>query len=64
MDNLLTWAVWIAAAAVGAAPGVAIFRAPTIARLLRRLLSARPVVAPKLERKLEPRHQEPAGAPG
>jgi hypothetical protein len=63
MDNLPTWALWIITAAVGISPGLAILSAPSIARLLRRLLSARPVVAPKLEREREPRHQEPASAP-
>ena len=41
MDNLPAWAVWIAALAVGVAPGLAILRAPRIARLFYRLLWAR-----------------------
>jgi hypothetical protein len=50
MDNLPTWAVWIAAVAVGISPGLAILSTPTIARLLHRFLWPRPEVAPKPER--------------
>ena len=45
MDNLPTWAVWIAAPAVGVALGLAILWALRIARLLYGLLSPRPSVA-------------------
>jgi hypothetical protein len=45
MDNLPTWAVWIAAPAVGVALGLAILWALRIARLLYGLLSPRPRVA-------------------
>jgi hypothetical protein len=55
MDNLPTWAVWIGAAAVGVAPGLAILLTPRIAQLLIRLLSPRREVAPK------PKRDEPAG---
>jgi hypothetical protein len=62
MDNLPTWAFWIAAGAVGVAQGLAILCAPAIGRLLHRLLWPRPEVTPEPEP--EPRHQEPASAPG
>jgi hypothetical protein len=38
VDNLPTWAVWIAAGAVGLTPGLAILCALMIARLRYRLL--------------------------
>jgi hypothetical protein len=38
MDNLPIWVIWIAALAVGLAPGLAILCAPMIARLRYRLL--------------------------
>jgi hypothetical protein len=50
MDYLPTWVLWIAAAGVGLAPGLAILSAPMIARLLIRLLSLRREVAPKPQR--------------
>jgi hypothetical protein len=62
MDNWPTWVVWICAAAVGISPGLAILSAPSIARLLHRLLGARPEVVHN--RTKEPRRHEPAGAPG
>jgi hypothetical protein len=49
MDNLPSWGVWIAAAAVGVAPGLAILSAPTIGRLLYRLLWPRSEVLPDPE---------------
>jgi hypothetical protein len=64
MNNLPTLALWIIALAVGVSPGIAIFSAPSIARLLHRSLSVRPVVARKLQREREPRRPEPVGAPG
>jgi hypothetical protein len=39
MDNLPIWAVWIAAVAVGLAPGLAMLCAPMIARLIHRVAS-------------------------
>jgi hypothetical protein len=62
MDNLPTWALWIITAAVGISPGLAILSAPSIARLLRRLLWPRPEVRP--EPQPEPTPEEPASAPG
>jgi hypothetical protein len=64
MNNLPTWSLWIITLAVGVSPGIAIFSAPSIARLVHLLLAVRPVVAPKLEREHEPRRSEPATAPG
>jgi hypothetical protein len=57
MDNLPTWAVWIAAGAVGVAPGLAILCAPAIARLIHRVASPPREVTPKPSR--EPSHGEP-----
>jgi hypothetical protein len=46
MDSLPDWALWIITAAVGAAPGMAIFSARRVARLLHRALWPRSEVAP------------------
>ena len=62
MNNLPTWAVWIGAAAVGVAPGLAILLAPRIARLFNRLLLPRPEVPPKPEREPTRERQTPLAA--
>jgi hypothetical protein len=58
MDNLPIWVIWIAALAVGLAPGLAILSAPMIAQLIDRVVSPRRGVEPKPGR--EPSHGEPA----
>ena len=59
MDNLPSWAVTIAAIAVGISPGLAILSAGSIAPLLYRVLGPRPKRAPGLGR--EPGREEPVG---
>ena len=60
MDNLPTWAVTIAATAVGLMQGLAILSARSIARLIYHMLGPRPEVMrePEGERTLD----EPVGA--
>jgi hypothetical protein len=58
MDNLPAWAVWIAAGAVGVAPGLAILSAPMIARIIHRVLSPRRGMTPKPQPERTP--EEPA----
>jgi len=59
MGKLHTWAVTIAVVVVGLSPGLAIFSASSIARLLHRALWPRPEDAE--EPGPEPGREEPAG---
>jgi hypothetical protein len=59
MDNLASWAVEVAAVAVGLMQGLAIFSVRPLARLLHRFLWSRPEVAP--QPGPESRREEPAG---
>jgi hypothetical protein len=62
MDDLPEWAVSIIAIAVGLGPGLAVFSARSIARLLYRAVPLRTEVAPKPRR--EPAREEPIRASG
>jgi hypothetical protein len=62
MDNLPTWAVEVAAVAVGLSPGLAILSARSIARLLHLALRPWPEVAADL--RPEPERVDSAGVVG